>query len=79
MDTNPLQEIGEAFATLEKNLLKLRHTNNFVEVTEDYKKMKELGLWITLASQASQPTKNFGKVEKFERKNTKFGSNKKNK
>lgn len=48
--------ISKLFAEIEEALKYIRHTGNSIEVTEAYKKIRELGLWITLAMSVENPS-----------------------
>lgn len=64
-------KLGEVFGSLEQVLMEIRQPNNTVELTEAYKKMKELGLWLTLALSIEQPVTSSEK-----QRDVKFGKGK---
>lgn len=49
------EELVFHFNAIEEKLKQIRHVNNVVEITESYKKLKELGLWVTLAMNVNPP------------------------
>ena len=55
MNNTTGESFAELFGKLEDELRKIRHVGNSVEVTEAYKKIRELGLWVTLAISVPAP------------------------
>lgn len=69
------QTIVESFEQIELALQEIRHSYNAVEITEAYKKLRELGLWISLAASIEKVEKPFQNKQE-ERPSVNFDSQK---